>query len=339
MQQRRWIRRLLAVAVGTMPVVAAQFTSPNVITTPGAVARNARRHGVRQSWARRRRAHLRLAAGPVRRELRLGVRPADHELDEESGGSYDGTLNILPDRGYNNGNYFADYAARIQKVNFAFTPYTGSANIGGTTIAEDRGAEPDRLHAPRSPARDSPISIRFAARLSFTTGLDPGVGFTTLFGQTCRTSSTTRARRRRVDLRHDVRRTSTSCRSTPKRWCSRPTDRATSATSTARNIYYFNSSKQIVGVIVPAASACVPHLPPATPFFGGAPNPIDGRRPNQGIEGVALSPDGTRLFALLQSATMQDSDSAQPDAPQDAPAGLRRQQRSDADQRRSSSTR
>jgi hypothetical protein len=73
-------------------------------------------------------------------------------------------------------------------------------------------------------------------------------------------------------------------------------------------IYYFNSNKQIVGVLQPP-QALVPHLPLGTPFFGGAPSPLDGRRPNQGIEGVAMSPDGTRLFALLQSGTMQDSDS------------------------------
>ena len=36
-----------------------------------------------------------------------------------------------------------------------------------------------------------------------------------------------------------------------------------------------------------------------------------GRRINQGFEGVALSPDGSRLFALLQSAAMQDSAAAQ----------------------------
>jgi hypothetical protein len=45
------------------------------------------------------------------------------------------------------------------------------------------------------------------------------------------------------------------------------------------------------------------------PYYSGASNPVNGRRPNQGLEGVGLSPDGTRLFVLQQSATMQDSDS------------------------------
>src|SRR5262244_2514760 len=48
-------------------------------------------------------------------------------------GSYTGTLNILPDRGYNLGNFYSDYAARINQVGFTFRPYYGSTNIGGTT--------------------------------------------------------------------------------------------------------------------------------------------------------------------------------------------------------------
>jgi len=36
---------------------------------------------------------------------------------------------------------------------------------------------------------------------------------------------------------------------------------------------------------------------------------VNGRRGNQGMEGVALSPDGTKLFGLMQSATIQDSGS------------------------------
>ena len=45
-----------------------------------------------------------------------------------SGGTYSGTFNILPDRGYNNNNsggFFSDYAARIQQMAFSFTPSTG----------------------------------------------------------------------------------------------------------------------------------------------------------------------------------------------------------------------
>ena len=56
------------------------------------------------------------------------------------GDSYAGTFNILPDRGYNSGTFFSDYAARIQQVSFVFTPHTGGA-IGGTDIASKLAAQ------------------------------------------------------------------------------------------------------------------------------------------------------------------------------------------------------
>ena len=42
-------------------------------------------------------------------------------------GSWSGTFNALPDRGYNSGAIFSNYAARINNFNFSFTPYTGTA--------------------------------------------------------------------------------------------------------------------------------------------------------------------------------------------------------------------
>src|SRR5262249_32600525 len=59
----------------------------------------------------------------------------------KSGSGYSGVFNTLPDRGFNAGTIFSDYAARIETFNFTFTPYTGSANIGGTTVAEKMAAQ------------------------------------------------------------------------------------------------------------------------------------------------------------------------------------------------------
>ena len=71
-------------------------------------------------------------------------------------------------------------------------------------------------------------------------------------------------------------------------------------------IYHFNANKEIDGVVtIPAA--LVPHRPAGTTYFTDSPANVDGRRVNQGMEGIAISPDGTRLFAMLQSATIQDS--------------------------------
>jgi hypothetical protein len=49
-------------------------------------------------------------------------------------GSYSGVFNFLPDRGYNSGTTYSNYAARINNFDFIFTPYTSSA----TTTAQNQ---------------------------------------------------------------------------------------------------------------------------------------------------------------------------------------------------------
>ncbi len=99
-------------------------------------------------------------------------------------GSYNGTFNILPDRGYNIGNFYSDYAARINQVGFTFKPYYESTNIGGTTDLEKLQAQNQfTITTPITGVRftyDDPITHT----TSFTTGLDPATNYTTIFGQT-----------------------------------------------------------------------------------------------------------------------------------------------------------
>lgn len=71
------------------------------------------------------------------------------------------------------------------------------------------------------------------------------------------------------------------------------------------NVYYFDAQGQLQGVIV-APPAIRPQRE-GKPAFGSLAPPQSGRRNNQGVEGMGLSPDGTRLFVTLQSATLQDS--------------------------------
>ncbi|HGM7308078.1 esterase-like activity of phytase family protein [Stenotrophomonas sp. SMYL20] len=71
------------------------------------------------------------------------------------------------------------------------------------------------------------------------------------------------------------------------------------------NVYYFDAQGQLQGVIV-APPAIRPQRD-GKPAFGSLAAPQTGRRNNQGVEGMGLSPDGTRLFVALQSATLQDS--------------------------------
>jgi hypothetical protein len=75
----------------------------------------------------------------------------------------------------------------------------------------------------------------------------------------------------------------------------------------AAGIYLFDKAGKLIGAI-----QTVPALTPIKNGkldFGAEKAPNTGRRNNQGLEALALSPDGKRLIAVLQSATMQDSTS------------------------------
>ncbi len=232
---------------------------------------------------------------------------------KRSGDACSGTFNILPDRGYNNNNaggFFSNYAARIQQINFSFTPYAGSANIGGADIAS-------RIAAQTQISFTSAVS---GAKLTYTdpntgagavtTGLDPGAtGNATIFGKI---------------VPYVINYTGQPIPGAANQTFSNINKLAIDAEGLAlkpdgsgyvsdeygANVYYFNAHKQIVGVIIPPA-AVQPHTTGGALNFISTTAAADGRRNNQGIEGVALSPDSKKLFTLLQSATVQDSGAPQ----------------------------
>ncbi|WP_297510829.1 esterase-like activity of phytase family protein [uncultured Caulobacter sp.] len=73
----------------------------------------------------------------------------------------------------------------------------------------------------------------------------------------------------------------------------------------AAGIYLFDRTGTLLGVI-----ETVPAILPMRKGvldFGAEKPPTTGRRNNQGLEGLTISPDGKRLIAVLQSATVQDS--------------------------------
>jgi hypothetical protein len=75
----------------------------------------------------------------------------------------------------------------------------------------------------------------------------------------------------------------------------------------AAGIYLFDKTGELAGAI-----ETVPALKPVRKGqldFGAEKAPTTGRRNNQGLEALAVTPDGKRLIAVLQSATMQDSTS------------------------------
>lgn len=73
----------------------------------------------------------------------------------------------------------------------------------------------------------------------------------------------------------------------------------------AANVYYFAPDGRLQGVLQPPPA--VRPMRDGRLDFGSLRPPHSGRRNNQGVEGMALSPDGTRLFVALQSALVQDT--------------------------------
>ena len=87
-------------------------------------------------------------------------------------------------------------------------------------------------------------------------------------------------------------------------------------------VYHYTASGKLIGAIRPPEAFIPKRLSNGVPvddFSANAPplgqtynkgNPVSGRQNNQGAEGLAISPDHTKLFVLLQSALIQDLNAA-----------------------------
>lgn len=312
--RRPWIQTLGALALTLSPLTAAaQFTTPNAINVAGDVATTIGgtvfvNHGL-----------VGVGRIPAATEDPFGETFGSvsglqiTEWSNNGNGTYSGTLQILPDRGYNaatpnNGNFFSDYAARIARLSFIFTPYTGAAGIGGNDFASKIAAQNQILFTSPITGTKFTYTDPVHGAGTLTSGLDPGTGVATLFNKSLP-----------YVVSYTGRQTPQSIADTTYTINRLPIDAEALVLKAdgsgyvgdeyGADIYYFNAAKQIIGAIVTPA-ALQPHIPAGTLNFNSLVAPSNGRRNNQGLEGVALSPDGTRLFALLQSATIQDSNSS-----------------------------
>lgn len=207
---------------------------------------------------------------------------------------YAGTFYTLPDRGYNSGTFFSDFAARIQRVDFTFTPYAGSAPLGGATVDEMKAAQNQIV-----PTYVGGQILTLPGGTT-TTGLDPGTNSVSLFGDTFPFVPT-----QTIDgIAYPI----NTLTLDSEALVLRPDGSGWIADEYGPNIYYFDCNRQIVGAIVPPPGVR-PHIPAGTLNFNSNTAPTNGRRNNQGFEGLGLNSDGTKLFVLLQSATIQDSGS------------------------------
>ena len=208
-------------------------------------------------------------------------------------GTYSGTLQTLPDRGYNSGTIFSNYAARLNTFTFNFTPYTSaSPTTAQNQLALTFTGSTRFTYDHDSDAGTAPV---------FTSGQLANGPAVTLFGTTIPVVAG-------ITTQSDGPVTNRLTLDTEGLILDSRPGRAGSGwigDEYGAYVYHFNAAKQLDGQLqLPAA--LVPHSPVGTNNHLADP-PLNGRRINQGMEGIAQSPDGTRLFALLQSATIQDS--------------------------------
>ena len=198
--------------------------------------------------------------------------------------AYAGTFYTLPDRGFNNPPaIFSNYAGRIQSFDFTFTPATGPGPLAGNQITLSYTGGTKFTYSDNGAPR-------------LTTGLDPGTGTSsTILNRTVPFVGAANGQpvnRIALDAEGLVMKKDGS---------------GYVSDEYGPYIYKFDAAKVITGVVgIP--EAIVPRTAGNVDFNSVSP-PSTGRRNNQGMEGIALSPDGTRLFALVQSATVQDTGS------------------------------
>ncbi len=209
-----------------------------------------------------------------------GLFITDWRLDA---GQLKGTFNVLPDRGFNSDGIFSNYAARLHRVTFDFTPYYGAGPVAQGQI------DPTYVSSTKFTYDDN-------GTIKFTTGLDV-TGTGTLLGQSVGIVNAANGPLGAEEslLSFDAEAVHLF-------------DDGSGFVSDEYGTYIvrFDANKRITGITQLPESAR-PHNPVGTSNFSSTVTPANGRRQNQGLEGMSVTPDGTRLFALMQSALVQDT--------------------------------
>jgi hypothetical protein len=206
----------------------------------------------------------------------------------KQGDYYTASLTMLPDRGWNTEGT-TDFRARLQHFHLTLTPYDGAAPVGqtglkleyqGSLLLTDAagqpttGLDPDGLRPASGAFPDLPIAANGHVSLDDEGVVLPGDG---------------------------------------SAWVS---------DEYGPYIYHFSKTGRMIGAIRPP-DAIVPmrksggglqenfsaDSPPAGQKKGLG-EPLSGRQNNQGFEGLAISADHKTLYAILQSAAVQDTDPA-----------------------------
>jgi hypothetical protein len=193
------------------------------------------------------------------------------------GDTYTAVLWTLPDRGANDPEHgvFFDYAGRLNRFRLTVTPAApGAARVGQVTLVPDGG-----------------LALKDFNGASFT-GADPGQGTVTQQGVVL-PSPASGTGQGKVSLDAE----------------SLQFIRGGGfyvGDEYAANVYRFDAAGRLQGVVQPPR-AVQPVDADGRPAFTSLKPPATGRRNNQGIEGMSLSPDGRWLFVVPQSALVQDT--------------------------------
>lgn len=199
---------------------------------------------------------------------------------------YKGSLWLLPDRGYNVAGT-TDYRPRINTIDIQLTPTApGAAPAAGK---EQSGVD----------AKLTKTMLLHDDKGADMTGLDPSSGVRAASGTL---PMLPQASNGKISLDNEA--------------IARLADGSMLISDEyGPNIYHFAADGRLVSATQPPAALVPmrngkPNFASNNPGPGdSAPDPKDpqtGRQNNQGLEGMALTPDGKTLIAVLQSATRQD---------------------------------
>jgi hypothetical protein len=196
---------------------------------------------------------------------------------KEKKGEFTGVLYALPDRGFNV-DHTVDYQARRHEIKFTFTPYYGSAPL-------DYSAQTLQLAYHKT-------TLLYERLNKKTTGLDPLAVRTTPLvpGDPQLPIASTADPRLSLDVEGTVVNEDKSF------WIS---------DEYGPYIYHYKENGDLISIIQPP-DAIVPRNSAGDLNFTSASNPATGRIPNQGFEGLTFDEDTSTLYAMLQSAAIQD---------------------------------
>ncbi|WP_309643930.1 esterase-like activity of phytase family protein [Phenylobacterium sp.] len=198
-------------------------------------------------------------------------------------GTYSGKMFTLPDRGPNDVGPFVgttNYRNRVHTHDLVLAPYTGSANLPAATASQNQLAI----------TPTGGFLLTDANGQNFT-GKDAGSNVITRGGIQYPSPATGEGAGR-ISMDSEA----IAFLGDGSFYIS---------DEYAAGIYYFDRTGRQIGAIQ-TVSALLPRTAGVVDMNGVNP-PASGRRNNQGLEALAVTPDGGKLVTILQSATVQDT--------------------------------